>query len=312
MGGVVKTIAKGAGALTGGALGGAPGALLGGKAGETVGTAVEGGSNDSGGGMNLGDMAGVGALRQEQQYLKQVENEAALGQQLADTALGKGPSLADANFKMTQDRNLGQMLAATKANRAVNPALAGRQAAMLGAQQNQQAAQGFGIQKMQEKVAGQREFADFLNNYKRNQQGFMGINAQSNALQAQSDASRNADDKQLQGAALSGAASIGAKFAGAANGALVQGEEEVPQDSIVNDKYPHMLSAGEMVVPKTVVQKGPDAVRNFADALLKGKKDAEPKKTSASKASGFAAVLAAQAELNDKISKIESKYKGGK
>lgn len=278
--------------------------------------------------ISLVDMGGVGAKRQEEQYLKQVENEQALGQQLADTALGKGPSIADANFKMTQDRNLGQMLAATKANRAVNPALAGRQAAMLGAQQNQQAAQGFGIQKMQEKVAGQREFADYLNNLKRNQQGYMGNLAQSQAQQASSDAARGAADKALQGALITGAAGAAgtyfggpaggaaasniAKTATAAKGTLVQGEELTPQDSEVNDKYPHMLSAGEMVVPKTVVKEGPDAVRNFAEALLKGKKGPEPTKTNNTKASGFAAVLAAQSELNDKIAQIEKNYKGGK
>lgn len=52
------------------------------------------------------------------------------------------------------------------------------------------------------------------------------------------------------------------------NGGMVQGQAKKAGDDIQNDTVPAMLSPGEIVVPRTVVQKGPDAARKFVEAVL--------------------------------------------
>lgn len=84
--------------------------------------------------------------------------------------------------------------------------------------------------------------------------------------------------KNPAGAPMSAASPVGAptKSAGPAsvmtnalnNGGKVKGPEIQKGDSPKNDVVPAMLSAGEMVIPKTVVQKGPDAISAFAAGLL--------------------------------------------
>lgn len=49
---------------------------------------------------------------------------------------------------------------------------------------------------------------------------------------------------------------------------VIPGKASVEGDSIKNDKVPIMASPGELFVPRTVVQKGPDAIRKFAEAVL--------------------------------------------
>jgi hypothetical protein len=55
----------------------------------------------------------------------------------------------------------------------------------------------------------------------------------------------------------------------AANGGKVYGQANTPGDSPENDTVPAMLSPGEIVIPRTVVKKGPQAVASFAAALMK-------------------------------------------
>lgn len=51
-------------------------------------------------------------------------------------------------------------------------------------------------------------------------------------------------------------------------GGVVDGPEVVKGDNIKNDVVKANLSAGEMVIPKTVVQEGPDAIKEFAKEEL--------------------------------------------
>lgn len=73
------------------------------------------------------------------------------------------------------------------------------------------------------------------------------------------------------GASLAGDA-IGsvASGMGKAEGGMIDGKAPVPGDSEKNDIVPARLSPGEMVIPRSVVAKGPDAVREFALKLLRG------------------------------------------
>jgi hypothetical protein len=287
------------------------------------------------------------------------------GKMLADRAMGKAPSIATAQMKQAQDRNLKQQLAAAKSNRAVNPALAFRQVQKLGADGAQQIAQASGIAKMQEDLANQAMFGNYLGQQQQNVNNSLGTGQKTaESLFAAQTGKRNSDinmtgnimnqvgsmaammsDKKVKtdikdastkktssprknyskgGLAGDGKAfytprpgqmfsdilaakpaeeqqagsqfgsfgqmleslmsqqsggmpmaggpmdSMGAAGAGAVpvmvanQGGKVPGPEVVSGDSIENDIIDAKLSAGEMVIPKTVVQKGPKAVEKFA------------------------------------------------
>ena len=57
-------------------------------------------------------------------------------------------------------------------------------------------------------------------------------------------------------------------------GGKVPGQAQVAGDSATNDTVHAKLSQGELVIPRSVVQKGPDAIKSFAAALLEEDKTA--------------------------------------
>ena len=57
-------------------------------------------------------------------------------------------------------------------------------------------------------------------------------------------------------------------------GGKVPGQAQVAGDSATNDTVHAKLSPGELVIPRSVVQKGPDAIKSFAAALLEEDKTA--------------------------------------
>jgi len=64
--------------------------------------------------------------------------------------------------------------------------------------------------------------------------------------------------------------------AGFMSGGKVPGRAEVKGDHPDNDKVKALLSPGEIVIPRTVVQKGPEAIKSFAAKILE-KEKAGPK-----------------------------------
>ena len=69
-----------------------------------------------------------------------------------------------------------------------------------------------------------------------------------------------------------------------AHGGIVKGEPKYAQDTTADDTEPHMLSPGEMVIPKTVVAQGGKAIKSFAEALLKQQEGSQSK-------NGFASLM---------------------
>lgn len=59
----------------------------------------------------------------------------------------------------------------------------------------------------------------------------------------------------------------GAPVLPASTGAVVPGNAKVKGDSPKNDVVPALLSPGEIVIPRSVVQEGPEAIKSFAEAL---------------------------------------------
>lgn len=247
------------------------------------------------------------------------------GQMLADQALGKAPSLAELQLKAAQDRNLSQQLAAAKANRAVNPALAARsiqaganQAALVNAQQAAMA-------RIQEQRQAQDAYNNYVQNLKANSIGAAGQASTS----AQNDARIGLDNWNQQRAAatsagqqlsgLFGAIASGSKkptndFSGGGGGkgpmpmntgGIVPGKAPVEGDSVKNDNVLITASPGEAIIPRTIMDKGEKAAVEF----LKKAKQVHEKQ---SQSSGYAAVLAARAEMEKAVEEINRKHKGGK
>lgn len=111
------------------------------------------------------------------------------------------------------------------------------------------------------------------------------------AAKAARDATRYGASQQMAGAGIGAAGAIAAaaimasdrklkkniKRIGYFEGALVRAKgskkAEVSGDSKKNDKVDVKVSEGELIVPRSVVQDGPDAIRDFAAAILKDGKD---------------------------------------
>lgn len=276
-----------------------------------------------------------------------------LGQQLAQSALGRGPSIAEALLKANNERTLAQQLSAARANRAVNPALAARQLSNAATQQNMHTAQQAAIARLQEQRQQQQAFSDYLNNNLRNQQAFLsgGLSA-ANVQNAAATARHDANDKNRAaigkglgdsfGAALSG---WGGDFGGGSSesplidsetllrdtsdqinnimptrrsdgtmvafykggkvpdlnkGGKVPGKAKVKGDSPKNDTVNAKLSPGEVVVPRSVVKKGPEAAARFM-AAVQGKQAP----VSSVKAATFGDVVSAKKALESQLAQIE-------
>ena len=216
----------------------------------------------------------------------------AFANQLAAGALGQGPSLAEAQMKMTNERTLAQQLGAAKSARNVNPALAQRNIGNIAAQQNSALAQNTAMAKMQEQQQKQQMFNQYLQ--QQNQGVLQGASTGSSAA-AQSGATRQAGQNSTNamiGAGLGGVASVlagpagGALFGkatektpGMAHGGMVPGPEYFKGDSLQNDTVPAMLSPGEIVVPKSIVEGGKKDIMSFIEKIAQDKQKAptEPK-----------------------------------
>lgn len=168
-GGFLSSIGKIAGFGAGAGLAGIPGALAGGALGGAAGSTVENALGVGGDAPNQGALAALQGqgLNMAQEagadYGAQQANRTAFADQLAQGAQGKGPSLAQAQLQAAQDRGLAQQVAAAKANRAANPALAARQSAQLGAQMQQATAQNSATARMQEQQQQQQAYQNYLN-----------------------------------------------------------------------------------------------------------------------------------------------------
>lgn len=220
-------------------------------------------------------------------------------QQLQAQTTGQQPSLATAQLKAAQDRNLSQLMAAAAAQRGGNPALMQRQMAVQQGQAGRQIAQDSATARLQEQQAAQQLLAQQV----QNQQGqdlaqvmqpgqlrAQGEKYRYDADKARVDAVKNQQNNILgnvvgtvgRGVAAfyTGGASeatgagqaIQGGLSGAVNkaeGGMIEGPEIVPGDSEQNDVVDIKASGGEMIIPKTVVKQGPKAVKSFAEAVMR-------------------------------------------
>jgi hypothetical protein len=83
-------------------------------------------------------------------------------------------------------------------------------------------------------------------------------------------------------------------------GGVIPGKAKVPGDSTENDTVPAIVSPGEVVVPRTIVEAGHKASAEFVKKALQVHKKQE--------SGGFESVVEAQQALDKAIQDINKKY----
>lgn len=276
--------------------------------------------------------------------------------QLQQQAAGRGPSIAEAQLKQASDRNLAQQLGAAAAQRGGNAAAQQRQLARQQQASGQELGQQAMIARMQEQQAAQQQLGQITGQDQQmagqlqqrylqmgmtfdqaqqaanmdlqklkvqDQQAFNQALLQQQATQAGLATSVAQAGAQQQAGLFGGLGALGAGFLGMdskAYGGKVEGPGSGKKtDSLKDDTVPTMLSPGEVVVPRSVVNKGEKAVSDFVKKLSKKEKESKkpekkniakalkPKKSS--KAESYASVLRAQKEM---MKRLEALEKGGK
>lgn len=267
--------------------GGALGNLIGGVAGGITGGVVNAGDlNNQYQGMLTPEQKQqlVQALLQQQQNLGNVNNQQnQLAQVLQAQQKGQGPSVAALQLKDAMDRNAAMGAGQIAAQKGINTGLAqrlinqntantqqatGGQAALLRAQEQQQATANLGNLYNQMGTMGIE-----------NQRSLSGVINPSQQVEADTSRQNAAQRAQIAGGLINaggGALSAGAKggAAGAAHGALIGGQAIHPGDNKKNDIVPAMLSPGEIVIPRSKAND-PDKAKEFVEALLSEKRKKE-------------------------------------
>ena len=278
-----------------GSIGG--GALFGGSAGK----AAEQAGNQDLNWSAIGSIAGgsllggnIGSLLEgtpgpDTSYLKPGLGEQSLEQRLSAQAAGTGgPSAAEMQLQRGTDMSNRNAMALAASQRGISPGLAAsiasRQQGMNQVEANQQA----GLMRAQESLAANQLLASIYSSQR-------GSAAQASQLQAQADQNRRDREDRIVSSVgnaatayftgmPSGAAPVGptaqqgsgfqagqpyGDFSGYAyQGAIIPGKAKTKGDSIKNDTVLIAASPGEMVIPRTVVQRGPEAISEFAKALI--------------------------------------------
>lgn len=177
--------------------------------------------------------------------------------QMGRAATGGGPSLAEAQLKSAQDRNLAQMLATTKASRGANPALAQRALMQAQSGAGRELAQQAAAARLQERgefmsQANMQEAALRGDIGQLGQFGAQRDQSQMNLAQLQEQARQASKNRQTQlmGSLIGGGASVAGSYFGAKDGGLITGPGDGTSDSI-----PAMLSNGEFVIKAKEVAK---------------------------------------------------------
>lgn len=263
--------------------GGILGNLVGGVAGGITGGVVNAGElNNQYQGMLTPEQKQqlVQALMQQQQNLGNVTSQQnQLAQVLQAQQKGQGPSVAALQLKDAMDRNAAMGAGQIAAQKGINTGLAqrlinqnmantqqaiGGQAALLRAQEQQQATANLGNLYNQMGTMGIE-----------NQRSLSGVINPSQQVEAETSRQNAAQRAQIAGGLINaggGIAAAGAK--GAAHGAYVGGIALHPGDNKKNDIVPAMLSPGEIVIPRSKAND-PDKAKEFVEALLSEKRKKE-------------------------------------
>lgn len=283
------------------------GAVAGYTAGSALGAAIDPVTGKKVAAPNLGGVVKQGdtyaGLSEQQRKLLESQQSnlqsAEISKALSERALGRGPSLAEAQLRSATNRNLSQQLAAAASMRGRNVGATQRQLLQQQGEAGRNLAQDSAVARMQEQQAAQSQalnqgnvLASSLNQNLQSGYGFKTgariqqaqMQQQTDALNAQIAAANKQSSDQMTGALIGAAGQyLGAQSGSStpktkAHGGIVEGTANVPGDSIANDKVPHMLSPGEIVIPRSHATS-PEKAKKFVQQLLENMpKDIKPKK----------------------------------
>lgn len=225
--------------------------------------------------------------RARQRSQRTTEARQKLLQRLEAQSKGEGPSLAEAQLKSASDRSLSQQLAAAASQRGGSAGTSRRQLLRSQAQQGQQLGQDAAQARIQEQLQAQQLLGQQVSQEQQLADAAFrsALDQQIGIGSAQQTASQNLEkmltDQSLavQGLNQTGAlaaqqaqtnllGSIGGATLGFMNsGGKVPGKAKTKGDSIKNDTVPTMLSPGEIVIPRTIADKGEEAILSFIKGL---------------------------------------------
>lgn len=194
--------------------------------------------------------------------------ERELIERLRAQASGQGPSITGMQYQQAMgDIAKQQQSAAASARGVSNAGLLARQAMMGGQQAGVDLANQAAAAKLQE----QRSADQMMSNIAAGQRGV--------ALQSATQNQQAQEAAQQRMASFVGnvAGSGASMFTGKAYGGEVEGKAKVEGDSPKNDTEPHMLSPGEIVIPRSAA-KDRESAMAFLDALKFEQDKKKPKK----------------------------------
>jgi hypothetical protein len=220
---------------------------------------------------------------------------------------GKAPSISELQYQQGLEDILKQQQSATASARGVsNVGLLQREAMM----QGQQAGLDIARESAAAKVAEQRGAQQALLNQAAAQRG---VAQQAAASQLGAEQQASGTRAGFFGSLGSSAATAFSGGAKKAYGGEVEGEPKVKGDSFENDTEPHLLSPGEIVIPRSAA-KDRESAMAFLDALKFEQEKKKPKKEESelkepakeqetdfhAMAKGMAALLQSMAEQHKK------------
>jgi hypothetical protein len=203
------------------------------------------------------------ATRGEDEFIKRARELSERRRQELESA----PSVAEQATKMGIEQATRQSIAQATAQRGISPglaaAIAARQNAMLGVDAIARGA----VAQAEERLNRQQQIATSELAYEDMVKQLLGarrgtaLGMSQIAAEQQMAANKNMTNM---------VSSIGNALitAGMNEGGIVPGKAKVKGDSEKNDTVHALLSPGEMVIPRSVVKKGPEAIKSFAEKLL--------------------------------------------
>jgi hypothetical protein len=196
--------------------------------------------------------------------------ERELIERLRAQASGQGPSITGMQYQQAiGDIAKQQQSAAASARGVSNAGLLARQAMMGGQQAGVDLANQAAAAKLQEQRSADQQLANIA-------AGQRGVALQSASQNQQAQEAAQGRMAGFIGNLAGSGASIMSGGMKKAYGGEVEGEAKVEGDSLENDTKPHLLSPGEIVIPRSAA-KDRDSAMAFLDAL---KFDQDKKKSS--------------------------------
>lgn len=214
----------------------------------------------------------------------QADNLAALNLQSA----GKGPSVSAQALQAAKQRSLASQVAAAQSARTSNVGALQRQLVAERGAAEREVAQGTKLGRVQEQQAAQKDILTMT-------EGSLNRQAQMNALEAQRQQQAAAGKNQMAGQVLGAVGTVVGGIYGGPAGAAAGGAVGTGVGQAMSDKR-----------AKENAQPASKQLKSFLDELSSRQKPkSEVAKSMKDPQSSFGAILAAQAELNKRINKLE-------